>query len=150
MTLQWPVPSLLPHDGGMVLISEPAAFGDNWAEASVRIGENSLYYISGQGVPSWVGTEYMAQTIALYVGIGARQSGEDIKIGLFSGCRRYEADTEKFSLGSLISIHVEEVWQDNQMAVFDCVIKNGVEIARAQLNVFSPTDEDFFLKSQAP
>lgn len=149
MTLQWPVPSLLPHDGGMVLIAEPAAFGDNWAEASVRIGEDSLYYRSGQGVPSWVGAEYMAQTIALYAGIGARRAGEDIKIGLLIGCRRYEADTVIFSLGSLLSIHVDEVWQDNQMAVFDCVIKNGVEIARAQLNVFSPTDKVSFLESQA-
>ena len=149
MTLQWPVPSLLPHDGGMVLIAEPAAFGDHWAEASVRIGEDSLYYRSGRDVPSWVGAEYMAQTIALYAGIGARQAGEDIKIGLLIGCRRYEAYTEKFSLGSLLTIYVEEVWQDNQMGVFDCMIKDRGDIARAQLNVFSPTDRNSFLESQA-
>lgn len=150
MTLQWHVRSLLPHSGGMVLIGEPAAFGDNWAAASVRIGEDSLYYRSRRGVPSWVGVEYMAQTIALYAGINARQTGEDIKIGLLIGCRRYEADTEIFSLGSLLSIHVDGVWQDNQLAVFDCVIKTSVEVARAQLSVFSPTDKASFLESQAP
>jgi hypothetical protein len=44
---------------------------------------------------------------------------------------------------------VEEVWQDNQMAVFDCMIKDRGDIARAQLNVFSPTDRNSFLESQA-
>jgi predicted hotdog family 3-hydroxylacyl-ACP dehydratase len=133
----------------MVLIGEPAASGNKWAEASVRIGEDSLFYSTGHGVPSWVAAEYMAQTIALYAGIGARNAGEDIKIGLLIGCRRYTADTEYFSLGRHLGIHVEEVWQDNQMAVFDCVIKDDVEIARAQLNVFIPTDTASFLESQA-
>ena len=56
MTPRWPVPSLLPHGGAMVLIGEPAAYGDGWAEAAVRIGEDSLFYKAGHGVPSWVGS----------------------------------------------------------------------------------------------
>ena len=148
MTLQWSVPTLLPHDSGMVLIAEPASFGGNWAQASVRIGEDSLFYNFGHGVPSWVGVEYIAQTIALYAGIDARQKGEDIKIGLLIGCRRYEADTEYFSLGSHLSIHVEESWKDSQMASFECVINVGAEVARANLNVFSPTDGYSFMERQ--
>lgn len=148
MTLQWPVPSLLPHSGRMVLISEPAALGENWAESAVRIGEDSLFYRLGRGVPSWVGAEYMAQTIALYAGIGARQAGKDIQIGLLIGCRRYEAETDFFQLGSQLRIHVDEVWRDNQMAVFDCAIHNGEQLAKAQLNVFSPTDTASFLADE--
>ena len=146
MNLQWPVPSLLPHSGPMVLIGEPANFGETWAEAAVRIGDNSLFYRSGHGVPSWAGMEYMAQTIALYTGIGARQVGKDIQIGLLIGCRRYEAETEYFRLGIQLCIHVDEVWRDSQMAVFDCAIEeNRKELARARLNVFRPTDAASFL-----
>ena len=148
MILQWPVPSLLPHSGPMVLISEPARFGDTWAEATVRIGEDSLFYRPGHGVPSWVGAEYMAQTIALYAGIGRRQAGEDIQIGLLIGCRRYEVETEYFPLGSQICIHVDEVWRDNQMAVFECAIESRKQLARAQLNVFSPADTESFLADE--
>lgn len=148
MTLQWPVSSLLPHGGSMVLIGEPANSGDSWAEAAVRIGEDSLFYRPGQGVPSWVGAEYMAQTIALYAGIGARQAGDDIRIGLFIGCRRYEVKTEYFRLGSHLRIHVDEVWQDNQMAVFDCSIDDRERLATAQLNVFSPIDMASFLEGE--
>ena len=95
MTPRWPVPSLLPHGGAMVLIGEPAAYGDGWAEAAVRIGEDSLFYKAGHGVPSWVGVEYMAQTTALYLGIGAvrldRNSVTDVvtaRSTLFEDTRR--------------------------------------------------------------
>lgn len=149
MTLPWPVPSLLPHSGPMVLIGEPARFDGTWAEASVRIGEDSLFYMAGHGVPSWVGIEYMAQTIALYAGIGRRQAGKDIQIGLLIGCRRYEVEAEYFRLGSQICIHVDEVWRDSQMAVFECTISdNGEQLAKAQLNVFSPNDAASFLADE--
>ena len=148
MTLPWPVPSLLPHSGAMVLISEPAAYGDGWAEASVRIGEDSLFYRTGKGVPSWVGAEYMAQTTALYAGIRDRQAGRKIQIGLLIGARRYEVETEYFRLGSQLRIHVGEIWQDNQMAVFECSVVDREQLARVQLNVFSPTDTASFIDSE--
>ena len=140
MTPRWPVPSLLPHGGAMVLIGEPAAYGDGWAEAAVRIGEDSLFYKAGHGVPSWVGVEYMAQTTALYLGIGARRAGRDIRIGLLIGCRRYEVEAAYFRLGSLLSIRVDETWQDGQMAVFECSIAHCGPLAKGRLNVFSPAD----------
>lgn len=146
MALPWPVPSLLPHSRGMVLIAEPAASGDEWAEASVRVAEDSLFFEPGCGVPAWVGLEYMAQTIALYAGITARQTDRDINIGLLLGSRRYEAKTEYFQLGSLLRIHVDEVWQDSQMAVFDCYIETRDRLAEAQLNVFRPVDAAAFIE----
>ena len=148
MTLQWPVTSLLPHSGPMVLISEPANFGDSGAEAAVRIGEDSLFFRPGHGVPSWVGAEYMAQTIALYAGIGRRRAGKDIQIGLLIGCRRYEVESDFFRLGSQIRVHVDEVWRDSQMAVFECAIEDEVRLAEAQLNVFSPENTASFLAEE--
>ncbi len=148
MTLPWPVPSLLPHGGAMVLIGEPAAYGDGWAEAAVRIGEDSLFYKAGHGVPSWVGAEYMAQTTAMCAGIRARRAGKEIQIGLLIGCRRYEVETEYFRLGSQLRIHVDEIWQDNQMAVFECSIADREQLARAHLNVFSPIDTASFIESE--
>lgn len=147
MKLQWPLRSLLPHRHSMVLIGEPAASGDGWAESTVRIGEDSLFYEFGHGVPSWVGAEYMAQTVALYAGVCARRAGQDIKIGLMLGARRYSANTERFPLGSRLCIHVQEIWQDSQMAVFDCYIEERERLAESQLNVFRPSDVEAFLKA---
>jgi len=146
MSLDWPLPSLLPHSGTMVLIGDPAQSGEGWAESTVRIGEDSVFYKAGAGVPSWVGAEYMAQTIALYAGIGARQGGDKIKIGLLIGSRRYNAMTDYFTLGKLLRVRVSEVWEDEQMAVFDCSIDAEDRLAEAQLNVFRPVDPERFLR----
>lgn len=146
MALDWPIPTLLPHSGTMILIGDPAHSGDGWAESSVRIGEDSMFYKTGAGVPSWVGAEYMAQTIALYAGIGARECGDDIKIGLLIGSRRYNTVTNYFTLGKMLRIRVNEVWEDEQMAVFDCSIDAEERLAEAQLNVFRPVDPERFLK----
>lgn len=148
MTLPWSVSELLPHSGPMVLIGEPVASGDNWAEAGVRIGEDSQFYRPGHGVPSWVGVEYMAQTIALYAGISAKKNGQDVKIGLLLGTRRYEVKTDYFHLGNLLRTRADIVWQDAQMAVFECHIDDGERLAEAQLNVFQPNDLAAFMKEQ--
>jgi len=148
MTLQWPVASLLPHSRTMVMISEPADCGDGWAEASVRIGEDSLFFRPGEGVPSWVGSEYMAQTVALYAGIRAKQAGKEIQIGLLIGCRRYEIESDYFRLGSHLRVRAENIWEDNQMAVFQCSIADPKLLAKVQLNVFSPNDVASFLESE--
>lgn len=147
MSLQWPIESLVPHGGPMVLISEPAGYGKNWAEASVRIAEDTLFYELGRGVPSWVGLEYMAQTIALYAGICDKTAGRDVKVGLLVGTRRYTVSSEYFPLGSQLQVHVDEVWQDSQMAVFDCRIDCGKCLAEGKLNVYQPANVAAFLET---
>ena len=121
------------------------------AAATVRVGEDSLFYQAGLGVPAWVGIEYMAQTVALYAGICAKQAGTDIRMGFLLGTRRYQAATDYFRLGSLLQTTVHEVWQDGNMAVFDCQIccnEGGRQLAEAHLNVFQPEDPIAFLQEQ--
>lgn len=151
MVLAWPLEELLPHSGPMILIDEALGSGEGWASAGVRVGEDSLFYQAGLGVPAWVGIEYMAQTVALYAGICAKQAGTDIRMGFLLGTRRYQAATDYFRLGSLLQTTVHEVWQDGNMAVFDCQIccnEGGRQLAEARLNVFQPEDPIAFLQEQ--
>jgi predicted hotdog family 3-hydroxylacyl-ACP dehydratase len=136
----------------MILIDEILDGGDGWVAAAVRVGEDTLFYQPGLGVPAWVGIEYMAQTVALYSGICAKQSGKDIRLGFLLGTRRYHTATNFFRLGCLLKISVHEVWQDGNMAVFDCQIcyhEDAQPVAEARLNVFSPEDSVAFLREQA-
>ena len=148
MTLSWTAEELLPHSGAMVLIDEVLDAGEGWITAAVRIAEDSLFFEPGRGVPSWVGAEYMAQTVALYAGYRSKQAGEEVRIGLWLGSRRYETEVAYFELGSNLRIRAEEEWQDDQMAIFDCSIEDGRRLATARLNVFSPRDPAAFLKEQ--
>lgn len=136
----WSVPELLPHSRVMVLIDDVLEAGEGWVCAGLRIAEDSLFYEPGFGVPAWVGIEYMAQTVALYSGLQSKRAGEEVRIGLLLGTRRYEAMTDYFPLGSYLRVHVQEEWQDGQMAVFDCRVEHDECLAKARLNVFSPRD----------
>lgn len=139
-SIPWLVAELLPHSRSMILLDDAIDRGEDWALVGVRIAEDSRFYEAGFGVPSWVGVEYMAQAVALYSGLLAKDAGEEIKIGLLVGTRRYEAHTDRFPLGSYLKVLVREEWQDGQMGVFDCHIDADVRLAEARLNVFRPHD----------
>ena len=136
MSLDWPLPTMLPHSRAMILIGEPAASGHDWAEASVRIAEDSLFYEPGKGVPAWIGAEYMAQTVALFAGVASRRADEEIMIGLLLGSRQYKVSAPYFKLGSLLRVRGQRVWQDDRMAVFECRIDAESRLAEAQLSVY--------------
>jgi len=152
MVPAWPLEELLPHSGPMILIDEALEAGEGWATAAARVGEDSVFYQAGLGVPAWVGIEYMAQTIALYAGICAKQAGTDIRIGFLLGTRRYQTQTSYFPLGSLLRISVQEEWQDGNMAVFACRIychEDERLLVEARVNVFRPEDPIAFMREQA-
>lgn len=136
--LEWSVEEVLPHSRRMVLLDSIVDVGDSWAASSLRIGEDSMFFEAGLGVPGWVGIEYMAQTIALIFGIQSKRAGGDIRVGMLLGTRRYESSVDHFPLGSDLRIHVSEEWQDGTMAVFDCRIENAVRkrLATARVNVY--------------
>ena len=149
MPLPWSTEELLPHSGRMVLIDDVIDAGDGWVQAGVRIAEDSLFFETGKGMPSWIGIEYMAQTVALYSGIQARKTGQEPQIGFLLGTRKYQVMTDYFRLGSYLTIDAQEEWNDGQMATFDCRIACEDCLATARLNVFQPRDLSAYLKGAA-
>ncbi len=148
MFQKYPISSLVPHDAPMLLINDPYDVGDDWARASVLIGEDSMFYQQGYGVPAWISAEYMAQTIAMFAGAKAKLSGDPVKIGFLVGSRAIKFDTDFFRLGSLLSIYVQEEWRDKVMAVFDCSVVDSSEmlLAAGKINVFQPEDPLSFIE----
>ena len=146
MPLPWTAEELLPHSGRMVLIDDAIDAGDDWVRAGVRIAEDSLFYQPGKGVPSWIGIEYMAQTIALFSGVQAKRAGQDVRVGFLLGTRKYQAAQDYFRLGSYLEVFASEEWNDGQMAIFDCHIENEGRLATARLNVFQPRDLAAYLE----
>ena len=61
------------------------------------------------------------------------------RVGFILGTRRYLATRAWFAAGERLVVTSDLVWRDEQVGVFDCVIRSGGEIvATAQLIVAEP------------
>ncbi len=141
---------LLPHAHPMILLDAVDSYGEDFAQALVTPGPDSPFADSTGNVPCWVGMEYMAQTIAIFAGIRARQQGLPIKLGLLLGTRSYNIEVEQFCCDQLYSVHVRQIITDGSLSAFDCTISsagNPTVLAQAVINAYQPENiDDFFMQ----
>lgn len=144
---------VLPHEAPMILISRLISHGLNGCVCEVDINQDSAFFDTDKnGVPSYIGTEYMAQTIAAYAGATALDAGDSVKIGFLLGSRKYEIKIPIFNCGDTVKISVEKLIDDESgLSVFDCSITNvqGELFAAAKINVFQPEDPISFLRKKS-
>ncbi|MGZ8196462.1 MAG: ApeP family dehydratase [Methylosarcina sp.] len=133
----FPVEELVPHAGKMMLLNRVIEFEPETMVAEVIVGSGGLFGESG-AVPAWVGIEYMAQTVAALGGMKRRLAGKPITLGFLLGTRRYECNVDNFSVGTILTVSVRRVMQDQGLGVFDCRIAGEGISASAKLNVYQP------------
>lgn len=137
-----PLSELLPHKPPMILLTgQEASDADGEAVGFVDIGRDSPFFEPAlNGVPSCVALEYMAQAMALCVGLHRRRRGLPPQLGFVLGSRRMETATPCFREGARYRVTAMCVYQDESFGSFDCRIvdADGVVVARATLSAFQP------------
>lgn len=129
----------------MILLSgyeEPTAIDS--VSAFVDVGKASPFYEQALGgVPACVALEYMAQTMALLVGIRDRRRGVKPRIGFVLGSRKLETKIPCFRGGERYRISSTCTYEDESFGSFDCVItdRGGKEVATATMTAFQPEGE---------
>jgi predicted hotdog family 3-hydroxylacyl-ACP dehydratase len=137
------VEELVRHRGTMLLIDRLIDVSAYHAVAEVTISEVSVFYRTGEGVPAYVGIEYMAQTIAAFDGAQRMTTGEPPVIGFLLGTRRYEAVRSYFHAGEKLTIRANMSFNDGGMASFDCSISvDGQVCVNAALSVYRPDGDE--------
>ena len=137
---------VVPHQTPMSLLDTLESYSDKTLVSSVTIKEDSLFY-EELGVPTWVGLEYMGQSIAAFGGVEARNEGRPVKIGFLVSSRRYESPQSHFKLGSKLIVFVEKVINNPYgLSVFNCSITWSDFVIQANLNVFLPDKVEEFLE----
>ncbi len=135
------VAELLPHDGNMVLLEKVIKFDQESMVTEVIVRDDGLFSNSNGDnitVPTWLGIEYMAQTVAAHDGMMCKIAGRPINIGFLLGTRRYLSNVGALTVGVLLTVKVERLMEDQGLAVFDCeVIGDNVSLS-AKLNVYQP------------
>ena len=146
--------SCLPHSAPMVLIDEVlnVDMKNQIVKTSVKIHDDKIFFNKEiNGISPLVGIEFMAQTIGCYA---YYKAGKTIpKIGFLLGTRQYENKLEKFENGKTYIITAREIYGDNELVSFECLIYNEGEdenpenyIAKATINAFQPKDVEKYIK----
>lgn len=138
----YPIELLLPHQHPMILLDEVIAYDAQSIRARVKITPSSVFF-GPDGVPAYVGIEYMAQTCGAYAGAHAQDKGQPVRVGFLLGTRRYDCRLPYFCLGDELVVSATAIYKDDEMGSFDCKIEvNGLVAATAQLTVYQPPDKE--------
>lgn len=146
-----PIAEVVPHAGAMLFLDDLLSHDEDGVIAEGGVDARHLF-ADAEGVPAWVGIEFMAQAIAAWAGCRARARGEPVRIGFLLGTRRYECRRQYFAFGTRLRVEVRrEIFGDNGLGMFVCrLFEAGEEIACANLSVFEPRDPAAFLEGNIP
>lgn len=125
----------------MVLIDTLLSYNEDSALAEFTIKKNHIFADDSGNVPSLVGIEMMAQTIAAFAGSRHKKNKEEIRPGFLIGSRIFESFIESFSIDKTYIVQVIPLFIEETLGSFDCTIsdKNTNSIClKARLNVYEP------------
>ena len=136
------IAEVLPHARGMLLLDELLESGEEHVTCGVRIRAHTRFCDARNGVPAWVGLEYMAQTMCAFSGVEEVRAGLKPSIGLLLGSRRYHSEVEWFGLGSDLVVRADLLLRDeNDLVAFQCTIHEGPRLlARGDVKAYRPRD----------
>jgi len=135
-----PVRELLPHDPPMVLLDRAVSYTDSELVAEVDIRSASIL-CNADGVPGWVGIEYMAQAVAAHAGYQGRIVGQPPRVGYLLGTRSYQSSLSVFPVGRTLTVHIESLFVEMGLGAFACRIELEGTVATAKINVYQPSDD---------
>lgn len=144
---QYQISKLIPHAEPLILLECIEQHDDHSLQASLQIKADDIF-ATEQGVPSWIGLEYMGQAVAAFLGLKARVMGMPIKVGFLVSCRQYRPSLSFFPVGSKLLVSVNSFnFSENSLQVFECVIHcDGKPVVMSNLNIYVPDDVAGFME----
>ena len=149
LSKKYDLEKILPHNHPMILIDDIVEVNlkGEYIISKVTISENNMFFDKElNGVSYITGIEYMAQTIGCYAYL--KRNEEDAKIGFLLGTRSYKSEIDRFENGKTYYIKAKEIFGDNQLVSFECLIYNSKgdkELVKSIVNVYQPDDASQFL-----
>ncbi|MDV7341034.1 hotdog family protein [Terasakiella sp. A23] len=139
--MDYAIEDLIAHDHPMILVDRVLDHDQEKIETTVTIHEDTPFLEDGM-VPAYVAVEYMAQSVAAYSGACGLEQGEEVRIGFLLGSRKIKLMCDGFAIGDTLHIEASSLYNDGEMASFDCVTKkDGQTVVEARLNVYQPSKE---------
>ena len=112
----------LPHRGKMLLISR---ITDYDMEKRIITGEYDIteecifYEKEGDGIPTWVSFELMAQTVCALTGIAHKLFGRKILPGMILSVTAFKTELEWLKAGKTVRMRMVEDFCDEESALYN-------------------------------
>ena len=138
--------SLVPHRGRMLLLSRiiNCDTEERSIEAEYDITTDCIFYDSAvDGVPTWAGFEFIAQTIAAFLGLRDKEKGAPPKIGFVLAVSGMKMEIPFFKAGTTVTIKSKEIEEMHPVYAFEGeIFLNGEKVLGGKLTVKEADDED--------
>jgi len=138
--------TIIPHKGKMLLLSRVIEYDiEHSIRAEYDITGNCIFYDPVlDGVPSWAGFEFIAQTISVLTGIRKRERGEKPNIGFILSIPSMRMEIPLFKNGSTVEIRVEETDCTDLIYTFEgAVFLENKKAIEGKLMVMEINDERY-------
>lgn len=146
---------LLPHKGKMFLLSRVTGHNakEHTIESEYDITEDCIFYEKkANGVPTWVGFEFMAQGISALTGITNREKGRRPRPGFILSVREFKASIPYFMCGTTIVMKIKEDYRADKTYSYNCALyasrEDTKEAAQATITVMETDDIHSLFKSR--
>jgi predicted hotdog family 3-hydroxylacyl-ACP dehydratase len=137
--------SIMPHRGKMLLLTRVNQYDFNQEsiEAEYHLTEDCLFYDPMiDGVPAWVGFEFIAQAVSAFLGIKTRARGEPIKDGFVLSVSQVRIELPFFKTGSNIVIKAREFERMEPMYIYKGeIFIEGKKVLEGTLTVMEKGEE---------
>jgi predicted hotdog family 3-hydroxylacyl-ACP dehydratase len=132
-----PAAEFVMHREPMLLLDTLIEATDDGATCEWRVNADDYFVESEQGVPAYVGVEFMAQCVAVNAGARARIVGLGPPLGFLLGARHFKASVSHYKIGEMYHASCSELLRDdNGMGSYECAIFYGDDqVAEARLAV---------------
>jgi predicted hotdog family 3-hydroxylacyl-ACP dehydratase len=139
--------SLIPHRGKMLLLSRVKGYNleELVIESEYDITEDCLFFDPAMGgVPSWVGFEFIAQTISAFSSIEDREMGRKAKFGFILSVSAMRAEIPFFKAGSTAQIKAKQISRLDSVFNYEGEITlEGRKVLETKITVMDVDDEQF-------
>jgi len=138
--------TIIPHKGKMLLLDRIIDYDiEHSIRAEYNITKNCIFYDSAiDGIPAWVGFEFIAQTISALTGIKKREKGEKPTMGFILSIPFMKMEIPFFKNGSAVEIRVKENDCTNTIYTYEGeIFLENKKVMEGKLMVMEANDEKF-------
>jgi len=138
--------TIIPHKGKMLLLDRIIEYDiEHSIRAEYDITRDCIFYDPVlDGVPSWVGFEFMAQAISALTGIRKRERGEKPNIGFILSIPSMRIEIPLFKNGSSVEVRVKEIDCTDLIYTFEgAAFLESKKVIEGKLMVMEISDDRF-------